>query len=379
MADPRSSPYTASTARNEVDLPPNTRETALLADLPAVSVIIVSHNGQRHLRECLPSVCGQDYPDFQVLVVDNGSSDGSAGFVESEFPSVKVIMNEVNLGFGRANNAGAKQATGEYLAFLNQDTVVEPRWLSGLVSALEEHPEAALATPKILLSTEPAKINACGNQSHYTGLSFCRGAGQPADSFSALEKVNAVSGAAFVIRSDVFHELRGFDEDFFLYMEDIDLSWRARLCGHSCIYVPDSIVLHDYALTFGPDKSYFQERNRWLMLLKNLRWRTIALLLPALLLSEFITWGWIVVRDTRNIDNKARAYGWIMRNWRAVGKSRSQVQAQRCVTDRDLIRECESTLAYGQLAGGAIVGAARLVFDPFLTLFRSALLWVMRW
>jgi GT2 family glycosyltransferase len=370
---------TLTTVRHQAGMSSDTQRSEGRTDLPSVSLIIASHTGRRDLRRCLPSVLGDDYPNLQVIVVDNASTDGTAELVEREYPSVKIIRNESNLGFGRANNAGARDATGKYLAFLNQDAVVRLGWLDRLVMALEAHPEAALATPKILLLDDPDTINACGDQSHYTGLSFCRGAGQPADSFAELESVNAVSGAAFVIRGDVFKELGGFDDDFFLYMEDIDLSWRARLSGYSCLYVPDSIVLHDYELTFGPDKSYYQERNRGLMLLKNLRWRTIGLLLPALLLSELITWSWIVLRDTRNVDNKARAYGWILRNWRAVAESRRQVQAQRRITDKELLGECQSTLAYEQLAEGRIVRAAQMVLDPLLTLLHRACLRVMWW
>jgi GT2 family glycosyltransferase len=358
---------------------PHAQRSTGPALLPPVSLIIASHTGREHLRRCLPSVFTDDYPDLQVIVVDNASTDGTAEFVEQEYASVKVISNETNLGFGRANNVGAAQASGEYLAFLNQDAVVRPGWLALLVSTLEDHPEAALATPKILLLAQPDTINTCGNQSHYTGLSFCRGAGQPVGSFPRLEQVNAVSGAAFVMRKEIFERLHGFDEDFFLYMEDIDLSWRARLAGYSSLYVPDSTVYHDYTLIFGPKKTYYQERNRWLMLLKTLRWRTIGLLLPALLLSEFITWGWIVLRDAKNIGNKAKAYGWIVRHWRVVAESRRQVQAQRRLTDKELIGECESTLAYEQLAKGRIVRLARMAFDPLLTLFHHASLRMMTW
>jgi GT2 family glycosyltransferase len=372
-------PDSGGTARPEGVVTPATRRSAGKRELPAVSVIIASHTGRQHLQRCLPALLADDYPDFQVIVVDNASTDGTAEFVEQEYPSVKVIRNALNLGFSRASNMGAAHAPGEYLAFLNQDAVVRPGWLASLVVALEGHPKAALATPQILVLAQPHSINACGNQSHYTGLSFCRGAGQPAGSFTQLEQVNAVSGAAFVMRKDVFEQLGGFDEDFFMYMEDIDLSWRARLAGYSSLYVPDATVYHDYALTFGPKKTYYQERNRWLMLLKILRWKSIALLLPALLLSEFITWGWIVLRDAKNISNKAKAYGWIVRNWRVVAESRRQAQTQRRVTDKELIGECVSTLAYEQLARGRIAKAAQMAFDPLLTLLHLGSLRVMRW
>jgi GT2 family glycosyltransferase len=188
-----------------------------------------------------------------------------------------------------------------------------------------------------------------------------------------------VSGAAFVIRRDLFERLGGFDESFFLYMEDTDLSWRARLAGYRCICVPSSIVFHDYVLHFGPEKTFYQERNRYLMLLKSLRWRTFPVLLPALLLAEVVTWGFVLLREPQRLANKMRAYAWILRNWTAVLQSRQQTQALRMVRDRDLLTQCEWRLAYEQTVNGPVGRLAHLVFDPlFFLLFRLALA-VIRW
>lgn len=368
-----------SIARDGETVTGDRRSLTSIDELPRASIIIVSYNGRRFLGKCLASVLQQNYPNYEVLVVDNASSDGSVEFVEQEFSTVRVIRNETNLGFGGANNVGASRATGEYLAFLNQDTVVEPDWLAELLTPLEEDPEAALATSKILLMAQPDKINTCGNQTHYTGLSFCRGVGQPADNFDQLEIVDAVAGAAFLIRKSVFEKIGRFDERFFLYMEDIDLSWRARLAGYTCLYVPNSVIYHEYALTFGPDKSFYQERNRWLMLLKCLRWPTLLLLSPALLLSELISWGWVLLWDTANVGNKARAYWWLLRSWRKVIRARDKVQGRRCLDDRELIAQCGCHLAYDQLAHGPIVRAAQAIFDPLLDLLQRSCTAIMWW
>jgi len=342
--------------------------------VPRASVIIVNYNGREHLGGCLSSLLGEDRQDCQVILVDNASTDGSAEYVEQVFPQVLVIRNEANRGFGQGNNLGAQWAKGKYLAFLNPDTVVEPGWLEALIATLEADPQAGLATSKILLLADPGRINTCGNEMHYTGLTLCRGMGIDRSTFSDLVEVDAVSGAAFVIRKDVFEALGGFDEAFFLYMEDTDLSWRARLAGYKCFYVPQSIVYHDYTLRFGPAKTFYQERNRYLILLKSLRWPTLIVLLPALLLAELVTWGFVLLRERKRLVNKLRAYAWIVAHWGQVMQSRRQVQALRRVRDRDLIARCTYRLAYEQFDSGPVARLAHLVFDPlFLALHRLAL------
>ncbi len=338
------------------------------------SVIIVNYNGRNYLEMYLSSLLSTITRDDEILLIDNASTDGSAEYVERAFPQVQVIRNQANRGFGQANNQGARQTAGKYLVFLNPDTRVDPSWLEALVEALEGDPQAGLATSRILLMARPERINTCGNEIHYTGLTLCRGMGMDRDAFDEAGEVDAVSGAAFAARREVFEELGGFDERFFLYLEDTDLSWRARLAGYKCLYVPRSIVYHDYTLRFGPAKTFYQERNRYLILLKGLRWPTLIILLPALLLAEAVTWGFVLLREKRRLANKLRAYAWIVAHWGQVVRSRRGVQALRRVRDRDLIAQCTHRLAYAQFDRGLVARLARLVFDPlFLALHRLAL------
>ncbi|UCC63064.1 MAG: glycosyltransferase family 2 protein [Anaerolineae bacterium] len=343
-----------------------------------MSVIVVNHNGRAHLEACLRSLL-QDGRDYEIVLVDNASTDGSVAYVARAFPQVRLIRNETNQGFGRGNNAGARWARGEYLAFLNPDTIVEPEWLEALVRALEADPQAGLATAKILLLADGERINTCGNEVHCTGLTLCRGLGMGRDAFAARSEVGAVSGAAFAVRRQVFEALEGFDEPFFMYLEDTDLSWRARLAGYRCLYVPQSVVYHDYRLRFGPDKTYYLERNRYLMLLKSLRWRTLLVLLPALLLGEVVTWGFMLLRERRRLSNKLRAYAWIARHWDQIMASRRQTQALRRVKDRDLIAGCTHRLAFEQTGDGVIARAVHLVFDPLFFLCKQLALVLIRW
>jgi GT2 family glycosyltransferase len=343
------------------------------------SVIIVNYNGREHLETCLSSVVNRFTQVDEVLLVDNASSDGSAEYVEELFPQVRVVRSGENLGFGPANNLGACQAAGEYLVFLNPDTAVEPGWMEALIRALDENPSAGLVTSKILQMAEPGKISGCGNELHYTGLALGRGMGMDRDAFTKVEDVAAISGASFAVRKDVFVALGGFDTDFFMYVEDTDLSLRARLAGYRILHVPQSVVYHDYALHFGPRKAFYLERNRYLMLLKSLQWQTLLLLLPALLLAEAVTWGFVILRQRRCFANKLEAYGWVLVHWSDILQKRRQVQMSRRVRDRDLIAQCTYRLAYEQTGDGPLAWLAHHVFDPLFFFHQKLVLLLMWW
>ncbi len=338
------------------------------------SIIIVNYNGGEQIVECLRSLQNDPHSDYEIIVVDNHSTDGSPQTIADEFPEIGLICSDENPGFGGGNNLGAKYARGEFLAFLNPDTVVESGWLDELVKVLETYPDAGMATSQILLKQQPDRINTCGNDVHISGLTLCRGMGKPRGTYPKIEEVGAISGAAFALRRSLFEYLGGFDERFFMYMEDTDLSLRARLAGFSIVYVPSSIVYHDYALNFGPKKTFYQERNRYLMLLKCLRWSTLIVLLPALVLAEVVTWGFVFLRERRRLSNKLRAYAWIVSHWGEVMRSRRQVQALRQIRDRDLIAKCVYWLAYEQVDNGFFGRLSHLVFDPLFLAFHKVAL-----
>ena len=343
------------------------------------SVVVVSYNGLGDLERCLRSLLNTCDQDVEVIVVDNASSDGSAEFVARAFPDVRLIRNRVNRGFGAACNLAAQLAGGSYLAFLNPDTVVESGWLDELTQVLEETSDAALATSKVLLLDAPDRINAAGNDSNFTGLTLCRGAGQPRPRFDEREEVGAVSGAAFVMRRSVFTALGGFDESFFLYLEDTDLSWRARLAGYRCLYVPGSIVYHAYTLRIGPDKTFYQERNRYRMLLKTFRWRTLLVLAPGLVLAEGVTWSFVFLADRRHLTNKLWAYAWIVAHWSEIRDARRHTQAMRRRSDRELITGSGASVDFTQAYPGFVARFARRALNPvFHGLHRLALA-LVRW
>lgn len=268
------------------------------------SIIIVTHNHRKYIDSCLNSVLTQDYP-HEIIVVDNFSTDNTPEYVEKNFPNVKLIRNKKNVGYGAGNNIGAKYARGDYLVFLNPDTIVEKGWLRELVKPLEKN-KKLITTPKIL-TYDGSMINTCGIICHFTGLSFTRGFRESPSKYNESEYVSGFSGCCFAIRRSDFEELGKFDENFFIYNEDTDLSWRAHLKGFKIMYIPSSIVKHDYSLKVDPWKIYHLEKARYIILRKYLSKRCYLLLLPSILMTEILTWGYAVFCGVKGIKSKIKS------------------------------------------------------------------------
>jgi GT2 family glycosyltransferase len=342
-------------------------------------IVIVSYNAKQKLMVCLESLCRSLPADCDLVIVDNASAEGNADAIAERFPDVKLIRSAINLGFAGGCNLGARHTRSRSLVFVNPDTEVEPGWVEALVAPLEADDRTGLTTAQILLMSDPQRLNVCGCNVHLTGLTLCRGMGRLRDSYRQRQPVAAISGAAFAIRAELFERLGGFDEEMFLYLEDTDLSWRARLNGWQTIYTPDSVVLHDYELRITPLKIFWEERNRYLMLIKSLRWPTLLLLAPAYLLAEIITWTFVLLKDRHHAGNKLRAYGWMLANWRLILRKRRETQALRAVADRDMLKSTGFRIDFGQAASGFLGGAARAIFDPLFFVIRAILLAVVWW
>lgn len=335
----------------------------------SASVIVVSYNSRSYLETCLSSICAQLGPADELIVVDNGSSDGSAELVAARFPAARLIRGP-NTGYAGGNNRGAEAATGDYLVFLNPDTITGPGAIAALLAPLAADPSVGMTTACLVLADNPEQINTCGNTMHYTGLTYCRGAGRPRHEYATQVKVDAVSGAAFAIGRELFLRLGGFDEAFFMYVEDSDLSWRARLAGYNIRYVPEAVIVHHYTMSYSPSKAYHLERNRHLMLLKNLGRATYLRMLPALLLSELVTGGYLLLRGPRYWGVKPRAYAWLWRNRQAVRASRSRTQLLRRCSDTVVLSGTTDRLEFGLLASRWLAALAALVFNPAFRLAR---------
>lgn len=241
--------------------------------LPEISVIVLNYNGRQWLKPCLDALAGQrDAPAFEVIVVDNGSTDGSSAFVQEHFPAVRVHDAGGNLGFSGGNNAGARQARGRLLVFLNNDTVAASDWLRRLAGALETRADFGFATSRIVFADDPGRIDSAGDGYLFAGGAYKCGYGQRVEAFAEPREVFGACGCAMAMKRELFEALGGFDTSFFIFYEDVDLSYRAQLRGARCWYAADAVVQHAGSATMGRQSVravFYGQRNLEWTWLKN--------------------------------------------------------------------------------------------------------------
>lgn len=258
-----------------------------MSDLPTVSVIVVNLNGRALLGDCLDSIAAQEYPpaQVQVILVDNGSTDDSVPFVRKAFPEARIVQAGRNLGFAAGSNLGARTATGDYLALLNNDAQAAPGWLHAMVRAAGANPQIACIASKIL-DQDGKTIDFVGSAMNLYGRAFQLDEGLPVAPgwYDEQRELLAPCGAAMMIRRDLFWQVGGFDEDFIAYYEDVDLGWRLWLCGHKVLFAPKAVVYHRKHQTgsrFPVEQRYtLSETNALRMLIKNLEEENLAQVLP---------------------------------------------------------------------------------------------------
>jgi GT2 family glycosyltransferase len=246
------------------------------------SIIIVNWNGRIHLAGCLESLAAQTFRDFEVVLVDNGSTDGSATFVRERYPWVQTVELPENRGFAAGNNAGLAVAGGDYIVTLNNDTEAEPGWLAELVAVADAHPGAGMVASRICAFDDHDRIDSLGVRICRDGMSrgACRLQRFSSLSLERVEEILLPSACVALYKRAMLDETGFFDETFFAYCEDTDLGLRGRLAGWGAVLARDAVVYHKYsssAGSFSPFKLYLVERNHY--------WAALKTFPPALLLA----------------------------------------------------------------------------------------------
>jgi GT2 family glycosyltransferase len=344
-------PVIHEVAAEAAPAPEGSTPTVARDNWPLVSVVVVNYNGRQHLARCLEALLSHSYPAQQLLIVDNASTDGSRALleeVEGHHPDVTVLWSDRNLGYAGGVNLALRSARGAYVAVLNVDVQVEHNWLAPIIAFLEQHPDAGAANPLILLS-DGKHVNAAGQDVHVTGLGFNRWLGRPVAAVgSAPMRVSGIQGGAFVVRRDLLERVGGMDASGLLYHEDVNLSWLLQLMGYALYCVPSSIVRHDYFLSMFPAKLHLLERKRWAMHLAYLRWPSLALLAPALLVTEGLMWAYCVLRGRSFLQAKLSSYGRALGEWRRIQERRRVAESVRRISDWDMVRRLKWTYAWEQ-------------------------------
>ena len=313
---------------------------------PLVSIIIVTYHSEKYITDCLNSLAKITYPNYEIIIIDN---------------------NTKNLGYATANNLAALKAKGQYLFFLNPDTQVTPDFLDYLVAKLEANSPIAVVQPAVYLLKDKNKLNLTGKITHYLGMDWIK-------DYLSSQKVKSqfiysFSGSAFLIRKNIFLKLHGFDNKYFMYYEDSDLSWKINLAGQKIYFENKSIIYHDYK--YEPlesyqklsTKIYYAERNRLLNILKNYERKTLILLLPAILLFELsmlvyaLATGWGFT--------KIKIYAELFELRKHILKQRKFIKQIRKVSDQEILKNMQSEIKFVKYEQWAV----KKVLNPALKIY----------
>lgn len=318
-----------------------------------VTVIIVNWNGEKFLEQCLTALMAQTVKPHEIIVLDNASSDGSLEIV-LRFPSVRLIDLDRNTGFAQGNNLAVKVASkaSEWIALINPDAFVESYWLEALLVAAESNPEFDVFGSMLLNAAAPALLDGTGDAYHVSGLVWRMKNGSPVPtSVESESEIFSACAAAALYRRSAWQNIGGFDEDYFCYVEDVDLGFRLRLAGYRCLYVPQSLVYHVGSGTTGGQHSdfamYHGHRNLVWTFVKDMPGILFWLLLPLHVALNLVSIIWFTLRGQAGVIWRAKrdAVLGLPKMWR----KRQQIQKNRVASVVEIWRQLDKQMIITKL------------------------------
>jgi Predicted glycosyltransferases len=356
-------------------------------NLPKTAIVIVTYNAEYYLEECLNSLTAINYPDekYKIIIVDNASIDFSARIIneyKSRFPEkIEFITSAENTGFAKGNNIGIARAIEddcEFVYLLNQDTTVEPDFLKEAVLQIKNDADIAGVQSRLMLYGKQNIVNSLGNQIHYLGFGFTTSYNLQYNEKEYQRSSNGIcfaSGAACLLRASALKESGLFNEDFFMYCEDMDLAWRLRLLGYRFEIALRSVVYHKYKFSSSTFKFYFLERNRIITALQNYKTGTLLLLLPMFLLMEAGMLGYAILKGWGK--EKLRVYLYFInpQNLKKIILCRRGVQETREITDNKLMSCFVSVILFDEVDNIVLNKIANPILALYLKIIKNIIFW----
>ncbi len=312
---------------------------------PSVSIVIVNFNGRELLKRCLTSLLDTNYPNIEIIVVDNASTDGSIESMKKafgSFPYVKIVENRENLGHAEGCNVGALAAKGRYLVFLDSDTELKAEnWLWELVKVMESDKSIGMAQAKVVLADDKRRLDYVCIAIDALGT-WAATYGQKEDELKENLEILAASSGCCIIRREVFNEAGGFDSDYFIYDDDTDLSVRARLLGYNILLVPSAVIVHRGSVLRGINQRtvYHSAKNRICTMLKNYEFRNLwwRFLVLSFLMS-MVSFGFLVLKKFDEARATMKGLLSSVTSFRKTWTKRLLMQSKRRVRDLELINK----------------------------------------
>jgi hypothetical protein len=351
-----------------------------------VGIIIVNYKdyANKFLPECRDSLRAQSYPkEFnQVYIVDNASTGETRSFLAKNFPEAAIIPRDDG-NYAAANNTGIKKALQDgckLIVIANMDVKFEKDWLRELAGALNNNPEAGIAQSRVLLypekTGEPERINTLGNVCHFLGFGFTAGYGELNREIEGQPEIAGyASGCSFIIKKEVLEKINGYDEEFYMYHDDIEISLKTRLAGWKIILAPKSVVYHKYEFSRSVKMLYFMERNRYLVMFIFYRLPTILLIFPALVLMDLgmllysIPGGWL--------KTKLAVYQYFLKpkSWKKIISERKRVRSLRKISDRRLVENFKGRILFQEIDNPVLKYIANPLFNLYWNIVKNIIFW----
>lgn len=346
-----------------------------MVNKPTVGVIVLTYNGKQNLKPCFSSLINQTYPRIRVYHFDQASTDGSHQFVRKHFPSVTATRLNENVGFAQGNNIGMKRAFADgadVCLLINDDTVAKPTMVEELIrtylSMSELKENIGLVQPVILLHDQPQKINSIGNAIHYLGFGYCNNLGETYHHIEHDMPIASASGAAMLVSKKYHADIGGLDEDFFMYNEDQNYSWRGLLKGYDHVLSSRAILYHKYNFRRNPSKIYHSEKNRLMMLLENYSRTTLAFLFPLLISNEIAAIAYSLFSGY--FVRKISSYWYVFAHVRHIARKRKTIQNTRTISDRKILTLFKPTMEFDEMRHPLVIS----VLNPIYNLYYRILL-----
>ena len=306
-----------------------------------ISVVIVNWNGKKWLANCFEDLKNQTNQNFEIIFVDNASSDDSVCFIKQNYPNVRIVENQSNLGFAAGNNSALTLAQGEFILLLNNDTRIPPNYLQNFIGAFLSNPKIGAAQSKIIRMDNPELLDSCGSFWTNSTLLYHYGVGKK----QSLKKYNTPfpvftnKGASMMISRKLIDDIKLFDDDFWCYYEETDFCHRVWLSGYECWYLPSSEISHAIGGTsvkFRNSEIHFNNfKNKLLSYLKNFELETLLIVIPIfLILSISISFLWVAQGKFSNSLSIYKAFIWNIKNIQKTLQKRRIIQSRRVVSDK---------------------------------------------
>ncbi len=346
-----------------------------------ISVIVINYNSKQYLNDLFESLKETDYPenDWRVVFVDNNSSDDSLEYAKKLYPNAHFIENKRNTGFAEGNNIGAKWAMEndyDYIVLLNQDTIVSPNWLKAMLEDLESNPSYGAIMPKLMLHPKIEYINNLGVKIQFLGFGYGDHADEKDEGqLKEVAKINYCSGACVMLSTELIKKIGLFDNEMFMYLEDLDLGWKISLLGYYNVITPRTFIYHKYNFSRSTKMIHHFEKNRFVILLTNYRFLTFLLLLPMLIVMEF---GMLFFAlKNKWIKKKLISYLYFFKpsTWIYIIKRKKHINNFRKVSDREIIKTFTPVIKFQEVSNPLLDYIGNPIMKIYYNIIKNLIIW----